>query len=407
MTNLHQAMTCWFIGATSVLACATPDDSDEDAEVQLPPTEAVAAMRCSAESECSGGLACVAGTCQPCSAHSQCESDVCDQGAATPLGPGACVPEEAVVYVDASTRPACFTGDGSRANPVCEIREAFPRAFGVKYAVRVYPGNYLQFAVVSRTVFVFGPGDGSAIVGTEDAGAGARVIDGARVVLDGLDFGVGVLNAVICQSSNLKVLRSTARGDNNGILATDCTLDIDRVRASGSSRAGLTVAGTGTYRVTNSYFTGGDLPSVVFSGSNTGVFMFNTVTGGGEIRPGTIDCGTSARVIRDSIAIDGFPAADGAQTVGACVHRRVVVGSGDARPDPGLIKIDPDLDAEGRLLDTPSNAACCIDRGARFVSSLYTDFFGTPRPQGVSNDVGAHELVQSAPAITRADDRGR
>jgi hypothetical protein len=82
-----------------------------------------------------------------------------------------------------------------------------------------------------------------------------------------------------------------------------------------------------------------------------------------------------------------------AQTVGACTHQRVVVGSGDTRPDPGLIKIDPDLDPQGRLVDTPADRACCIDRGERYVPSLYRDFFGTSRPQGESNDIGAHELV--------------
>jgi hypothetical protein len=70
-----------------------------------------------------------------------------------------------------------------------------------------------------------------------------------------------------------------------------------------------------------------------------------------------------------------------------------VVGAGDTRADAGLIKIDPDLDAQGRLLSTPAGAACCVDRGERFVSSLYRDFFGTPRPQGSSNDIGAHELA--------------
>jgi hypothetical protein len=76
----------------------------------------------------------------------------------------------------------------------------------------------------------------------------------------------------------------------------------------------------------------------------------------------------------------------------------VVVGSGDTRVDAGLIQIDPDLDANGRLLDTAANAACCIDRGERFTSSLYSDLFGTPRPQGFSNDIGAHERGQAVPA---------
>jgi hypothetical protein len=347
---------------------------------------------CTEESDCGRGQACVAGACQPCSAHAQCQSDVCDRSAATKLGPGACVPEASVVYVDSRTRPACETGDGSRGNPVCEISAALDRVAGDRYTVRVYPGHYYPFAANDLTVSVLGPGDGSAVVGEEDIGVGAGVYGpGASVVFDGLDFRVSVLTGVVCEGASLKVLRGRAEGDINGIRATNCDLEVDQVRAAGLIRSGLKIAGT-RYRISNSYFHGGDAPAVVFDGRSTGTFLFNTVTGGGEISPGGIDCGTTSRVIRDSIVVGSYPAAGGAQTVGACTHRRVVVGSGDTRPDTGLIKIDPDLDLDGRLLDTPANAACCIDRSARRVPGLDHDFFGTPRPQGARYDIGAHEL---------------
>jgi hypothetical protein len=197
---------------------------------------------------------------------------------------------------------------------------------------------------------------------------------------------------MVCDGASVKVRRGSVRGDNYGIRATNCALELDRVRAGGLIQSGLRIAGTGSYRITNSYFSGGDSQAVVFDGSSTGTFQFNTVVGGGELRPGGIECGTTERVIRDSIVVGSFPAAGGAQTVGACKHQRVVVGGGDTRPDPELIKIDPALDPAGRLLETPASLACCIDRGARYVSSLYRDFFGTPRPQRASNDIGAHEL---------------
>lgn len=370
------------MGASFGLGCGAQDENDVSAEIS---------GSCTQESDCAPGLACMAGGCQPCSEHNQCQSDVCDQGAATSMGPGACLPQSDVVYVDAGTRPACVTGDGSRANPVCNIGNAIPRVVGSQFAVRVYPGLYFPFAVTSRTVYVFGPGDGSATVGQEDSTTAARITD-SHVVLDGLDFGVHVFTGVICDGSDLKVRHGGAQGDSNGIRATNCTLEVDRVRAGGLLQSGLTIGGTGTYRITNSYFSGGDFQAVVFSGSNTGTFEFNTVTGGGELRHGGIDCGTNMRVIRDSIVVNSTPSTGGAQTVGACIHRRVVVGSGDTRPAGGLIKIDPILDAQGRLLDTPADIACCIDKGAQFVSSLYRDFFGTRRPQGPSNDIGAHEL---------------
>lgn len=350
-----------------------------------------ASVGCAQESDCPRGLACPAGACQPCTAHDQCESDVCDLYAATSFGPGGCLRQEHVVYVDAAARPACETGDGTRANPVCEISGAIPLVLAGRFAIRVSPGSYRPFAATDRTLFIYGPGDGSAVVGEEDISAGVRLLR-SRVVLDGVDIGVHVLTGVRAEDSDVQVRRAAVHGDSQGIATMGSGLFLDRVRAAGLTGHGLHIAGAGSYDVRNSYFTGGDLPAVFLEGG-AGRFRFNSVLGGGEIRPGGIDCGATARVIQDSIVTGSFAAPDGAQTVGACVHQRVVVGSGDSRADAGLIKIDPDLDAEGRLLPTEANATCCIDRGERFVSSFYRDFFGTPRPQGSSNDIGACELV--------------
>lgn len=391
MREIIKNVACWAAGAVFVLGCRARDGADLDGGMPAPVDQALPPTSCTDESDCATGLSCVAGTCQPCSRHAECRSDVCDQDAATVLGPGACVPEARVVYVDAGAKPPCLSGDGSRASPVCDIREAIPLVVDGKDSVRVYPGWYLPFGVRDRTVHVFGPGDGAAVAGKEDLSAAARITGGSRVVLDGLDFDVAVRDGVICEASDLKVVRGSARGDYGGIRATDCMLVVDRVRAGSLLGSGITIAGTGTYSITNSYFSGGDFQAVVFSGSSAGTFRFNTVAGGGEIHPGGIDCGMDPREIQDSIVVGSSPAAAGGQTVGACLHQRVVVGSGDTRPDPGLIKIDPDLDPQGRLLDTSANAACCIDKGA-LVPGLDRDFFGTPRPQGPSPDIGAHEL---------------
>lgn len=399
MESCSKSAVVWTAGIALAWGCGTRDDSvGPGSDVPSPASAAAAepgaaATPCSQESDCPSSLACVAGACQACTEHGQCESDVCDRYAATSLGPGACIPEESVVYATASGGPGCDTGDGTRSNPACSIAAAIPHAFGIRYAIRAYAGHYFPFGVADRTVYIFGPGDGSAVVGEEDSSRAVRIEQGARVVLDGLDLDVGVLTGVTITDSDVQLHDMTIRGDSRGIASTDSDLEIDRVRAVGGSLNALQVDGTGTYRITNSYFEGGfSRPTVAFTGASTGSFLFNTVTGNeSETHPGGIDCGTTPRVIRDSIVVHNAPAAGGAQTVGACIHRRVVVGSGDTRPDAGLIEIDPALDEAGRLLDTPENTACCIDRGARFVSSLYTDIFGTQRPQGASNDIGAFE----------------
>jgi hypothetical protein len=369
----------WIVGTALVMGCGAQGGAAPDEE------EVARASRSRAVE--------VVADPATCSAHGECQSEVCDRSAASPSGPGACVAEAAVVYVDGGARPACQTGDGSRTRPVCDVASAIPLVSGSRYAIRVYPGRYFNFGISNRSVRVFGPGDGTAVFGDEDTSTAARISDGARVVLDGIDLTGGTQTGVTCSGASLTLVRGSAEGIGPGIRATDCELEVDRIRARGI-RGGLVIAGAGSYRVTNSFFEGGDLPGVVFSGSGTGIFRFNTVLASGEITPGGIDCGASPRLIEDSIVVENFAAA-GAQTTGACSHQRVVVGSGDPRTDAGLRKGDPELDADGRLLDTAANRACCIDQGARFVPSLYRDFFGTPRPQGASNDIGAHELVAS------------
>ena len=382
-----QSVVGWIGSVVVAGGCGMQDDQQASAEL----TQAVATS-CTRESDCPVGQACTSGVCGRCTAHSQCESDTCDRYAPTSAGLGACVAESSVVYARAAGGPGCQTGDGTRADPACSIIRAIAFAVGDRYAIRVYPGSYFPFRVTQRTVYVFGPGDGSAIVGEEDSSVGIRVDQSARAVIDGIDVGGGVLTGATVTDAEAQFRDATIRGDSRGIVSTNSKLLVDRARVIGSARVGLEVDGAGSYRVTNSYFAGGFLPGVVFSGTSTGCFLFNSVLGGGEDQPGGINCGTTPRAIQDSIVVGNTPAAGGAQTVGACTHQRVVVGSADLRGDPGLIHIDPELDGDGRLLDTAGNAACCIDRGARFVSSLYTDFFGTPRPQGASNDIGAHEL---------------
>lgn len=399
MRPMYRTVPCCVIGVVFALGCAAQDGADPDHEAGAPyearqaPVEEEAPFFAEEaaflEEVSSSDPALLPAACDE---HADCESDVCNRDAL--FGRGACVAQARVVYVEDRGGPGCTTGDGSRADPACEIRRGVELAVGDKDTVRVYPGSYFNLGASGGTLRIFGPGADAVIVGEEDNGAAARISGGARVLLDGFTFAQGVRNGINCADSTLRVVRSQAIGDLSGIVSTSCTLSLDRVRVSGSTRSGLTIAGTGRYRITNSYFRGGDIQAVVFSGSDTGTFRFNTVRGGGEISPGGIDCGTVPRVIEDSIVAGNFPAEAGAQTVGACTHRRVVVGSGDTRTLPGLIRLAPELDAEGRLLDTPANAACCIDRAARFAFGVDEDFFGTPRPQGQGNDIGAHELAR-------------
>lgn len=360
----------------------------------LPAAGARAALTsCTAEADCGAGsgLACIGGLCQPCARHGQCDSDVCDRYAATSAGLGRCYTSDQVLYVDRAAD--CAVSDGSRPRPFCEPQDAVPRAVGPKFVIRVYPGTYRSILVSDRAVFVFGEQDGSSALGDEDVG-GPRVTGAhGRMVLDGLRI-INFNNVARCDAGAELQLRDIhSNGTLNGVRATDCLLFMDRVRINGVAFTfDLRVDGATRYRVSNSYFLGPTLSAgVIFSDASRGRFLFNTVVGTGENGGGGVSCGATPRLLEDSIVAENTTAS-GSQLVGACALRKVVVGSADSTTDPGAIKLDPVLNPDSTLPDSPANAACCIDQGDRYVSSLRTDFFGHPRPQGASNDIGAQEV---------------
>src|SRR5262245_49825976 len=88
----HRKTVGWpVLGVILVLGCELPQDgvgAEGRSQLEL---ESAVLTSCSQESDCPSQLACVAGACQPCSVHDQCESDTCDAYAATSLGPGACI----------------------------------------------------------------------------------------------------------------------------------------------------------------------------------------------------------------------------------------------------------------------------------------------------------------------------
>ena len=90
---------------------------------------------------------------------------------------------------------------------------------------------------------------------------------------------------------------------------------------------------------------------------------------------------------------DGSGRPLGTQFVGPCQLLRVVVGV-DAAVAQGPMKAIaaiPDLDSKLRLMDTPNNASCCVDK-IKDCQGLSTDYFGGKRPLGQSCDLGIHEL---------------
>jgi hypothetical protein len=337
-----------------------------------------------------------------CARHGDCGSDVCDVYRPTGFGPGRCIPEASVLYVDQNVcEPGA--GDGSRAAPFCAINEAVARADEARFAVRVYPGLYFPFGVAEKQVAVYGsdPGDEPVEVTEEDV-SGVQISGGARVVLDGLVLGRHSRFGVRCigtsgppaASTSVDVRRSEVLSDvGTAFIASACNVRLDRNVVAGLFGS-MQLTDT-LYLVTNSVFTGSsERPAISLNGGE-GRFFLDTVTGNGDpdVQPPTIACLTPA-LIEDSIVFGNATSRTGSQFDGDCRLRRTVVGSADPIESPGAIHKDPDLDGFD-LPVTPANLDCCIDRAPTRLL-IRRDLEGTRRPQGARFDIGADEAERVA-----------
>lgn len=379
-----------------LLACgAPPQDAAEEPHrwVALAEHPLSTQQACATESDCGGGLACVAGQCQPCSAHGQCSSDLCDTYWPTSAGLGRCLPESVVVFVDRGA-PGCASGDGTRGRPVCDIPDGVSRAVGARFAVRVRAsgGAYKQFRITNRTVYLYGDPTPITCQDTIECRPYPFVdiaVTGsaARVVMDG--FNITGLN--LYSTGNLHLRRVNVSVSPSASLVASGELTMDRVGFFGDrevaptgSQNGVYVGGGTRYRISNSVFQfpGPALDervfSVVLAAGSSGRFLFNSVTvrgRGGERDYLGVVCG-GGQLLEDSV-ING--ALQRFSRVAGCGLERVILPTDDSASGPGVIKSDDPFAG--------------VDRGNPYPasSSINTDFLGTPRPRGPRPDIGAFE----------------
>jgi hypothetical protein len=335
-----------------------------------------------------------------CVRHADCESDLCATEIGADPEPRSCIPEERILYVDGAD---CVPdGDGSRAEPLCQINPAVALADDQRHFVRIQPGFYFPFSVNGKAIAIYGPDEGDETVEvTEEDISGSNVGDGSDVVLDGLAVGrfsrYGVRCTAGTSGASLEIRRSEVLSDIGVPLdVSACELRLDRAVVAGF-RGGM-VLSDASYTVTSTVFTGAtEQPSVVLDGG-AGLFALNTVAGNGdpEVQPPAVECLTRS-LLQDTIVADNVPAASGSQFAGDCRLRRVVIGSSDPFPAAGAIRLDPEL-VDYRLVESPANIDCCIDRAPRR-RAVRHDLEGTPRPQGARFDIGADELGPPASAL--------
>lgn len=326
----------------------------------------------------------------PCTRHADCASGLCRHATGSPDAGGACVAEARVLYVD---RGRCGgDNDGSRARPFCTIGAALAQVDDTRRHVRIYPGFYPPFTAAGVAASLYGSDPGGPPVDvTEEDYRGSLVDAGADLLLDGLVLGRHSTVGLRCQGgSHLVVRRAEVASDTGvGLVATGCTLRVDRARLSG--RDGALRLVDSSYLVTNSLVTGASERSAVVLDGGSGRVLLSTITGNGDPSAAApaVTC-TGPAALADSIVFGNARGPGGSQLAGACRLARVVIGADDPFAAAGAIRLDPDVDAGPVLRRTAGNLACCIDR-APVREAIAADLAGAPRPQGARFDIGAAE----------------
>lgn len=366
--------------------------------------------QCRKQSDCSGGLGCVAGTCQACLRHSDCdESLVCDVYQPQPgAGAGRCLLPSELLHVD--NNAVCAGADGSRDKPFCTLPEALAMVSAGRSAVRVAASNkdygtLSAAALLNKTATIYGPagGDDGKSIATLGQGANVDAVianSGTNLTLDGVELRGGLQRALFSNSANatLTVRRAKIIGFAKvAVSIANGALTLDRTQVSQNLAGAFNLGVNSRYTITNSFIVDNRIPetgAAIFISNASGTFRYNTVANNTNLAPtnseAAFDCNNVAQ-IEDSIVLGNTPASmltgGESQLKNNCTIKNVVIGANDKATGGTLLAPDFESQSDFRLRDTDASKACCIDKG---LAANRVDFFGSPRL--TTPDIGAHEL---------------
>ncbi len=378
------------------------------------PTRDQSVGNCAQESDCgTSGQACVQNQCVPCSAHSDCQSQVCDSYGDLG-GVGKCVPQSNIVYVDSNdanlmncTGAGVGIADGSMKLPYCDLPPAV-------MAAAAMPGKVIR-ALVSPTVYQLPTNDmlgGSIVL----VGSGAfsqgkatslgfadtslQLVASSKLVIDGFSLSGTMISTT---GATLTIRRTQLSSLPQGISITSnstLTMDRDFVTMTG---IGFVASGS-TLNITNSFFAGNKTnPSqnLIDVTGGTGSFQFNTIAynmlGSAAL---ALNCtGGTGLMVKNSILVQNEVQQELAQSCSS-VPGSLVLGQASKSPagqidqDPGFVNPGA-LDLRLNAFDAVNNQyvidkATAVNPMDKYIDH---DFFGTPRPQGNGYDIGAYEYV--------------
>lgn len=366
---------------------------------------------CTLETDCgTSGQVCKANQCVPCSAHSDCASQVCDSYGDLG-GVGRCAPTSNIIYVNNTDPDAqdCPLGNGTQALPFCEVAQAIAQLMaqpGKIISLQKSPTAY-QLPPIEQTlgpVVIVGPGPSTAgqraVLISLAMDAHLQVGAGASLVLDGVSLSVaGITGAptskVTLRQSIIDTLQHGAAFDSSQVTLDRDLFTQNRLRMSFSSS---------TVNITNTIIAGNSAePSMnlIEVNGGAGVFQFNTVAYN-ALSSSTalvLNCVNAAGfAVKNSIFVHNGSTQQLASGC-AAVASSLVLGKEDTTP--GQLKQEPAFMAPA-LLDLrlqpqdATNREFIFDKAVQVnpaaEKNVDRDYYGTSRPQGSGHDIGAFEL---------------
>lgn len=331
------------------------------------------------------------GQCRLCTAHDQCAGGLCTLQ-------GLCPSESEITHVSDQCPPTA-TRDGTRAKPLCELKEALGRE---KPFIFVSRGAF-QDIVVASAKQLYGDINNATL---QSPSCSALTIEAKGVQVVGFNIAGGV---TLKSESKAKLV-------NNRIVSSACVgvtaeagadLAMERNLVRLNQRGGVDVFGPAYTLINNIIVENGSSgsTSTEFGGvrlhqasSNLVGFVNNTVVDnaakGGDKDPAAVRCDVKADIV-SSIIWSRPMTATLRQLSALCAPSHSVIPAGEGAMGTGNIFSDPKLLSSNQVAGTPAYYQLAADSPALDKAASGAppyDFLGQPR--GTKPDIGALERTR-------------
>lgn len=349
---------------------------------------------------CSGAtpVCAASNTCERCTMHAQCTSNVC-------LPDGSCSDGANVAYVAATGSGAACTKAmpcNTLAAAVATNKPLVKIAAGlVKDASKTTIDGKAVTILADQGAKLDRDGDGP-ILEITSANADVKIFDLEVTGASGVSGADGIVVTPNGGAPKLTLTRvKVTANQGTGVTSSGGALTIAQSTVSTNQGGGISVTGTGTtFDITNNFiYRNGDPDNGTFGGVNLGIatagsnrFEFNTVVdnraSAGPTRVGGVLCDIAAFTAANNIVarntVGGSATVANAQTLGNCTYPTSKVQQDMA----GLALASPDVTPYSYKLTANSSA----QDQATTSSTITVDNDGDSRPQGPQKDIGADEL---------------